>query len=221
MGEVRMSRRKYSDYQNDPAVHEILKDVLRSSKKSYYRVNAEGKHVIAPVKLELMSLHINTVFASRILQEYPFPVGKFIRNRKIGANITEDVLAARLEKKAIREQAKTAAKVEKESDTMKAIQAKEVSEPVPAIEEVSEESPVQKLELSVNETDERHARSKKSDPDEELSKSCKNHCLIKRGVWWGIYHTRDGTVHLISKARSEAVEVLARYGRVKECHRWN
>jgi hypothetical protein len=162
------------------------------------------------VKLELMSLHINTVFASRILQEYPFPVGKFIRNRKMDANITEDVLAARREKKAQR--AVTAeAKAKKESDTMKAIQA---------IEEVLEDSPSEEQGSSVNEPEERCGRSKKSDPDGELLES-RNHCLIQRGDWYGIFHTRDATVHLISKDRSEAVEVLGRYGRLKECYQWS
>lgn len=99
-----------------------------------------------------------------------------------------------------------AAKEMKESDTM---------EPIPAIEE----SPVQELELSVHEETERCRSPREIDAEELLE--TKNRCLIKRGVWWGIYHTREGSVHLISKDREEAVAVLASYGKVKECHRWN
>src|ERR1700726_409404 len=123
-----MSKRKFfKEWQADPAVEALLKNVIRSSKKSYYRIGPDGRHCVAPVKIELVRLGISGTLASRLLQEYQFPVAEFIYNRKPAPPLPEAVLAARREKKVLKEQTKAAAKAKTESDTIKAI---------PAVEEV-------------------------------------------------------------------------------------
>ena len=49
----------------------------------------------------------------------------------------------------------------------------------------------------------------------------KNHCLVKRGAWWGIYNSKEGGApRLISKNKQEAVAALAGYSREKESPSW-
>lgn len=85
---------KYEVWLHDPRVLDILSDVIRSSKKSYFRIDPDGKHRAAPVKLELLALGVNGVYSSRLLQEYPFPQAPFIHNRSAHP-VTEAVLKAR------------------------------------------------------------------------------------------------------------------------------
>ena len=82
---------KYEVWLHDPRVLDILSDVIRSSKKSYFRIDPDGKHRAAPVKL---ALGVNGVYSSRLLQEYPFPQAPFIHNRSAHP-VTEAVLKAR------------------------------------------------------------------------------------------------------------------------------
>jgi hypothetical protein len=226
MAEATMNKKRYRNWQlDDPEVQQIFDGAIRSSRRSFYKI-VDGRHPSAPLKSQLIELPMTAASAPRLLEAYPFPEAPFIKNRKRDANLTEEELAAMRERQAIRK-AKAAAKAKTKSEIMEPIQVgdsllptlPESSPTVDAIDESPEESPSEELELSVNEETERCKRPSKSDPEELMEN--KNHCLIKRGEWWGIYHSRDATVHLISKDRSEAVEVLARYGRIKECYQWS
>jgi hypothetical protein len=205
---------------DDPEVIAIFDGAIRSSKRSFYKI-IDGRHQTAPLKSELIQLPMTAASASRLLAAYPFPEAPFIKNRKRDADLTEEALLAQRERQAIRK-AKAATKAKEKSDVMA---------PIQVVEEVPEEmeelllnsvqltsATCRTVEASVNESTDGRKRPK-NDP-EELMES-KNHCLVQRGEWFGIFHARDATVHLISKDRSEAVSALAHYGKVKECYQWS
>jgi hypothetical protein len=50
----------------------------------------------------------------------------------------------------------------------------------------------------------------------------KDHCLIKRGAWYGIFNLKEGgEPRLISKDKAVAVAALAGYSHVKEFCSWS
>jgi hypothetical protein len=198
-------RKSYNEWRTDPAVHKILKDVIRSTKKSYYRIGADGRHVSVFVKLELIAIGVTPCVASRLLQQYPFPEQPYVYTRKRDANVSAEVREARREKKVQRALAK-AAKAE----------AKAMKKRITAADTLMCQSVEQvETELATVGRD-----APEIEPDEAVED--KNHCLVRRGAYWGIYNLKEGGVpRLISKDKAEAVAALTGYSHVKEFCSWS
>ena len=66
---------------DSPEVVRILAGVWRSTKKSYYRIGEDGRHIAASIKLELVAAGVASSVASRILQAADLPCLPFVHNR--------------------------------------------------------------------------------------------------------------------------------------------
>ena len=93
----------YEYWSTHPMVIGILSNVIKSSKKSFFRSTEDGRDVVAPIKKELVAMGVPGAMATRLMQEFPFGEGEFRYNRKRnGKYLSGEEMTARQERKALR-----------------------------------------------------------------------------------------------------------------------
>jgi hypothetical protein len=200
----------------DEQVKTALEGVVRSGIGSFYKV-VDGRCVTFRAGQALRELGMCGTTAGRLLAKFPLPVIPFIHNRNRTA--TEEQLMARQEKKAKQALAKAM--------KMEAIAKRDISTvAIPVVEPVSisdglrgdSSKAVTPVAVSIV-----PSATQTEEPEIEPAEDTldKNHCLVKRGAWFGIYNLREGgEPRLISKNRDEAIAVLLAYSHEREYCNW-
>jgi hypothetical protein len=213
---------------DDEEVKAALSGVIKSGTGSYYKMVA-NRCVTFRASQALKDLGMCGGIAARLLARFPMPVIPFTHNRNRTV-LTEEELVARREMRAERAMAKklkiealAIENITRDADTemCQSVSANELGF-IPVIEAEPEELDAEGANAPEPVAVDRKKKTPKEpkiDPEEVAED--KNHCLVKRGEWFGIYHTKDATVRLISKDRDAAVAALAEDKQLRDCFKWH
>jgi hypothetical protein len=198
-----------------PEVIAILHDVWRSTKRSYYRITPEGKHVAYAVKLELVALGICDTIASRLLQSADLPTAPFVHNRT-GARLkpaTPEGLITKVHAVEVYQE------LEDHAETPTGIS---VAGPVEVTPTVSETVATEEVAEAKAPPSKEKKKEAKTLADEQIAKAAKvaraeetairkRYFLVRQGSYHGVYNEDTGTqvlFHSIEEAKEHINDLI-------------
>ena len=174
-----------------PEVVAILDGIWKSGVKTYYRIDADGKHIDVRIREELIAaLGISSKLATRLLQLAELPCAPFVCTR-------------------VREKAMTV--VVADDDEIELDELDDVEPDSPPLENVASPATSKVKRLTVEEREEKAARQEDALNDKRYS------YVTTSSEKHGVYDGHDGRVVALFYSRDEAIEELLRLKSGKSC----
>jgi hypothetical protein len=190
-------------------VREILAGVYRNGNRNYYRITADGRCEVFPVRKLLMALGMGSTSASHILEQACIPAGTFVCNPVVKykeiAIIKADVEAYPLDEETALDELDSDEDMEIELEDE--LEADELEESSPSEDLEPFRDRVQPLNTvaSSNKSKKEVARAQRAAKAAEAH--AKKFELVRQGKYHGIYNKDSASTELF-RTEGEALEFL-------------